>query len=97
MLKSEARVETVRASRYLAQLCKHFAHKVEVTWDAETGDVMFPMGWCHLSASATHLTIECRAEQQEALERVQSIVDDHVVRFGWRERLTVDWSKPTSV
>lgn len=95
MLTSTTRVETERAARYLGQLCKHFAHKVPARWDAGQGEVDFPMGGCRLHAEADALAIVCWAEERAALERVQGIVEDHLVRFGWREGLAVAWSAPS--
>ena len=54
-----ARFETPNASRYLQQLCKHFAHKVPATFDAHHGEVELPPGRCVLDADETGLTIVC--------------------------------------
>ena len=37
-----AAVETENASKYLVQLCKHFAHKVDVDYDQTQARVEFP-------------------------------------------------------
>jgi hypothetical protein len=39
---STAQVQTVSGSRYLQQLCKHWAHNLEVEFTAEGGTVKFP-------------------------------------------------------
>lgn len=39
---STARLETANASKYLQQLCKHFAHKVEVRFDETEGHCALP-------------------------------------------------------
>jgi hypothetical protein len=39
VLRSLAEVATPRAERYLQQLCKHFGHKVAVTFDPRSGKV----------------------------------------------------------
>ena len=46
-----ARVETERASIYLQQLCKHFTHKLPVTFTPEKGQITFSIGICRLEAS----------------------------------------------
>ena len=47
-LTAEARISTEHAGKYLAQLCKHFAHKVPATWADDLGDVDFGPGTCHM-------------------------------------------------
>ncbi|WP_049559204.1 DUF2218 domain-containing protein [Nonomuraea sp. SBT364] len=92
MLTSTSRVETDRASRYLVQLCKHFARKVPAEWTDEKGTATFDWGTCALLArpDALHLAIE--APDEESLDRVRYVVTDHLERFGTRDNLTVVWS-----
>ncbi|WP_417773654.1 DUF2218 domain-containing protein [Stappia sp.] len=91
---SQARVETQHASRYLQQLCKHFAHKVSVTFDASEGSVDFPFGDCRLKAGDDVLHIECVSDTQDTLRRTQFVVHDHLERFAWREKPEIVW-QPT--
>ncbi|BDA85603.1 hypothetical protein Sa4125_31450 [Aureimonas sp. SA4125] len=42
MAESAARVPTANASRYLQQLCKHWADKLDVTLTPDEGTVRFP-------------------------------------------------------
>ena len=46
MFVVEARVETEHASKYIAQLCKHFRHKVPAEYDEISGEVDFQTGRC---------------------------------------------------
>ena len=39
MSTSQAQVTTALASRYLQQLCKHFAHKLPTTYDTGQGRI----------------------------------------------------------
>src|SRR6185437_8958296 len=41
ILVSTVRVPTTHASRYLQQLCKHWAHKLDVSFTPEAGHVVF--------------------------------------------------------
>lgn len=52
-----ATVPTTHGSRYLQQLCKHWSHKFETSFDADKGEIAFPMGPIHLSADAELLTV----------------------------------------
>lgn len=84
-------VATANASRYLQQLCKHFAHKVEARFDATRGEVDFPFGDCRLWADAERLKIECVSETEETLARTKFVVHDHLERFSWREKPEIVW------
>lgn len=86
-------ISTAHASRYIAQLCKHFRHKVPASWDANSGEADFGLGRCRMAAADGTLTLTCLADTAEGLGRVRLIVEDHVVRFAWRESLTVAWTE----
>ncbi|PVB62392.1 DUF2218 domain-containing protein [Labrenzia sp. 011] len=88
--------ETASASKYLQQLCKHFAHKVPAEWDSASGKVCFPFGSCRMEASPTSLTIRCEADEEQKIDRMKYVIDDHLERFAWREKLTLEWCGPDS-
>lgn len=35
----------------------------------------------------------CEAGTMPDLDRVKLIVDNHIVRFGWRENLGIEWTE----
>ncbi|RYH02607.1 DUF2218 domain-containing protein [Salipiger sp. IMCC34102] len=76
---------TEHASRYLQQLCKHFAHKTETDFDTREGRVIFAFGKVTLVATEQDLTIRAEAPTAEELARVRRVIDDHLVRFAFRE------------
>ncbi|WP_306223509.1 DUF2218 domain-containing protein [Bosea beijingensis] len=88
---SHAEVATASASRYLQQLCKHFGHKVEASFDEKAGIVRFSIGDCRLLAEADVLRLSLDAPDGEALLQLQDVVASHLVRFAFREPLTVEW------
>jgi hypothetical protein len=90
---AEACVATEVPRRYLAQLCKHFQHKLPVELTETRGQVAFPMGSCTLDAEAVPgvLLMRATAADEEALVTVQGIVARHLERFAFREALTVAW------
>jgi len=92
MMIAECRVETVSASKYIAQLCKHFAHKITVEYDATSGRADFPWGVCRMSAGGETLALRCEAPDAEGLNRMKAVIEDHLLRFAWRERPTLDWT-----
>lgn len=92
MLTDTGRFETPNASRYLQQLCKHFAHKVAVEHDDSRGTVALGMGPATLLASAGTLTAEVTAPTAEELEHARQIIDNHLARFAFREEFeAMNW------
>ena len=92
MNRSVATVKSERASIYLQQLCKHFAHRIPVEFTPERGRITFPdTGTCRLTAADGLLTLEAEAEDADRLARVQDVVDRHLVRFAFREPPVIEW------
>lgn len=92
MNRSVAEVKSERASIYLQQLCKHFAHKIPVEFTPESGRITFPeTGTCRLAAADGLLTLEAEAEDAARLARLQDVVDRHLVRFAFREPPVILW------
>lgn len=87
------RFPTLKASAYLQQLCKHFAHRIPVSFNETSGEVGLPTGTCTLSASESDLQITVTATTLEQLERAKTIIDSHLERFAFREGFkTMHWS-----
>ena len=89
MAKAQAIVETANGSRYLQQLCKHWAHKFAVDFTPQSGSIDLGEGrLVSMSADATALTIDVQADD---LEKLQHVVAVHIERFAFRETLSFDW------
>jgi hypothetical protein len=91
MNHSVARIETERAGIYLQQLCKHFAHKLPVSFTPEQGQIPFSVGTCRLEAVNGILTLKCEAEDLDRLAQLQSVVDKHLLRFAFRDPPKIEW------
>lgn len=87
MYTSQAQVATAAASRYLVQLCKHWAHKLEVEYTTETARIQFPSGVCQLKAGPDDLLLTIEAPDADTVTRLQGVVEDHLRRFAFREEL----------
>ncbi len=87
MLTASSQFKTEKPSKYLAQLCKHFADKVEVSYTEQKGEVTFPFGTALLHNKIDHLEFHVEAPTQEELSQCQSIIESHIVRFAFREKL----------
>ncbi|RWC93439.1 MAG: DUF2218 domain-containing protein [Mesorhizobium sp.] len=92
MPTSRADVATEHASRYLQQLCKHWAHKFPVEFDPHHGAIdLTSLGRTVMEADARALHIAVAADDATSLERLETVVADHIKRFAFREELTFDW------
>ncbi len=100
---SEARVPTQYASRYLQQVCKHWAHNLAVEFTPEHGSVVFPAdargaswqgeGRVEFTAEADTLVCRIIASEPGQLEGLKGAVARHIDRFAFREApLAFDWS-----
>lgn len=94
---SQGRFETPNASRYLQQLCKHFGHKIEASFDERQGQIVFPFGPVNLSANETELVVEVTVDNAEDLARGRDVIDKHLERFAFREEFKqMDWTPPAA-
>ena len=92
MLEAAAYLESENGRKYLVQLCKHFAHKIEVSYTDTHAECQFPAGSGVMDADGKGLRIVVRASDDEGLARTQAIIESHLVRFAFREKLeALDW------
>jgi hypothetical protein len=89
--QSVAEIATPRASRYLQQLCKHFAHKLPVTFDETEGNIGFNIGNCALKAEGETLRITLTAPDAAQMEQLKDVVVRHLLRFAFREEMAITW------
>ncbi|TGQ17524.1 MULTISPECIES: DUF2218 domain-containing protein [unclassified Mesorhizobium] len=93
MLTSRADVATEHASRYLQQLCKHWSHKFPVEFDPRHGAIQLSIGRTVMDADDHALHIALAADDEASLDRLETVVADHIKRFAFREELSFDWQK----
>ncbi len=97
-----AQVPTTNGSRYLQQLCKHWAHNLTVDFTPERGTVVFPRdargadwpgdGLVTMIAHAEALECRVDATSQGQLEGLKGALARHLDRFAFREApLRFDW------
>ncbi len=85
---------TPNASKYLQQLCKHFAHKIDVSFDDTHGEAALPPGPAVLDATEQGLTVQISASDEEGLRHARLIIDDHLKRFAHRENFeAMSWQR----
>ena len=93
MPTSRADVPTEHASRYLQQLCKHWAHKFPVEFDPHHGAIQLSLGRTVMDADEKALHVAVAADDAATLKRLEAVVTDHIKRFAFREELTFDWQQ----
>ncbi|MER9756552.1 DUF2218 domain-containing protein [Mesorhizobium sp. M0166] len=93
MPTSHVDVATEHASRYLQQLCKHWAHKFPVEFDANHGAIDLTLGRTVLDADQAALHIAVTTDEAGSLERLETVVAEHIKRFAFREELAFDWKR----
>lgn len=100
---TEANVPTLNASKYLQQVCKHWAHNLTVNFDANRGTVIFPKdargadwpGQAVVTFIANDETLICQvdASAEAQKEGLKGAVERHIDRFAFREApLTYEWT-----
>lgn len=92
MARATARVATPKASQYLQTLCKHFGHRRPVTFDKAAGEIAFDGGTCRLAAEGETLTLTVEAAGPAERERLQEVIASHLLRFAFKEQMTVSWT-----
>jgi hypothetical protein len=92
MNRFQAEVATTNGSRYLQQLCKHWSHKFEVTFDPQHGTIALPACTCTLDATETSLKLVLDGPDAAAMPRMCDVVAEHLQRFAFREQLEVQWT-----
>ncbi|MFK4101534.1 DUF2218 domain-containing protein [Streptomyces sp. NPDC019531] len=97
MPRSEARVTTDRPHRYAKQLASHLGRRSQTSWDEESGEgtLLFQNGGkgsLTAAEGALLLTLETEAEHLDLLE---GVVGSHLVRFGTKDELVVEWTRDT--
>lgn len=85
----ETAIPTDQASRYLQQLCKHWSHKLEVSFTPTDRRVAFAGGVCTMQANAETLNLRIEAPEQAEAERLAGVVVNHLQRFAFRQPLDV--------
>ena len=95
MIRSTGTYVSPKASQYLQQLCKHFAHKVEVSFDANQGQVALGFGPASMTSTDDRLIVTVTAPDLAALPQARHVIDKHLALFAHREGFeTLDWQEP---
>jgi hypothetical protein len=89
---SIAQVATDRPARYLKQLASHFSRGAGGEVDTDHARVDFDFGTLLLDTAEGALVMRAEASDAESLARVEDVAGGHLVRFGQKDELQVDWT-----
>ena len=96
MSTSHSTVATARAPRYGKQLVSHLGRRSVGNWDEATGTGTLEMndGAARVQFTSTPdaLLIEIAAADTD-LSTYEDVVGRHLIRFGERDELTVNWTR----
>jgi hypothetical protein len=96
MLRSIAIVSTDAPERYAKQLLAHLGRKdtVEtVAGERQGGRLVFAYGTGTVRPEDNRLVLEAVAEDVESLAHVEDVLGRHLVRFGAKRELVVNWRR----
>ncbi|CAN7582282.1 DUF2218 domain-containing protein [Rhizobium sp. LjRoot30] len=92
MIAANAVMPTESGGKYLVQLCKHFAHRIDVSYSETWGECRFSCGTAVLRADGDALHIRTTAPDEAQLAETKSVIESHLIRFAFREKLeSLDW------
>ncbi len=96
MLKATSGFTTERASQYLQQMSKHFAHKTAVEYTETDSVASIGASTARMTARGHQLSFVAESPDAEALAECKDVIERHIIRFAFREELTaLDWTEPT--
>lgn len=91
MHRIQATVTTPKATAYMAQLGKHFGHKIKVEQVGDATVFYFAFGTGEADVSGDQLTLTALAETHESMAKLARVMGSHLERFAFRENLTLVW------
>ncbi|HEV7308073.1 DUF2218 domain-containing protein [Ensifer sp.] len=92
MQEATTHFATEDGQKYLTQLCKHFAHKVDVEQEGARAELRFSCGTGYLHATPGGLSIRARSPDDANLTDTKSVIESHLLRFAFREEpRQLDW------
>ena len=93
-MRSQAHAATASGGRYMTQLAKHWSHKFEVEHDERQARIVLPAGTLRMNTVDDGLVLVVETEDDTIIERLETVVADHLKRFAFREPdLALEWTR----
>ena len=93
MARTTANVRTDHAVAYMRRLCRHFSHKIDVTFDDENGRIEFPFGVCDIRTSPTHMHFLVDVPDADDLDRAEHVIGSHLERMANKDDPVIEWDR----
>ncbi len=86
-----ANISTASAARIMKRLCKHWSHKLQVSYHDEQGRVLFDPSVLTMQVSPQSLQATLSHADDDTLIRLQQVVADHLQRMAQPKVLVIEW------
>ena len=97
MIERKAHVPTANAAKYMTQLCKHWAHKLDVELDERRGIVRFETAVVTMEPADGALIVHLLANDAATVRKIEGVIEKHLERFAFREApLRFPWQSCSS-
>jgi len=90
-MKSTAKAQTEKASRYMKALVNHFGRKANAAYEDNNGHIEFDFGRCDIEVSDQMMSFTLNSPGSEELERLKMVVEKHLVRFSQNDIDGLEW------
>ena len=75
----------------MKQLCRHWSHKFPVEFTDEHGQIDLPAATVVMDATAAGLAVSLAVKPDGDADRMKTVVEEHLQRFGFKETLVFSW------
>ena len=72
-------------------LVNHFDRKANAGYAGNSGHIEFEFGRCDIQAESNTLSFSLNSPGQEELDRLQMVIEKHLVRFSQEEISGLEW------
>ena len=90
---SRAEVKTANGAVLMRHLCQHWGHKFPVECGVSNGRIELPQAICVLRAGPEALEVQVELADGADQSRMETVVEEHLKRFGYRENLLFGWTQ----
>lgn len=96
-IRSRAIIETENAGKYLQQLSKHWSHKFpDLTFNEKEAHIPFSSDvTIDMFAENNSLVVQILTPNEFEAIKIEGIFDQHILRFAFKEQLSINWHRET--
>jgi hypothetical protein len=94
---SKAEVQTANSAVLMLHLCQHWESKYPVQCGVTDGRIELPQARCLLKAGSHALAVRLELAAGADQSRLETIIEENLKRFGYREQLIFPWTRHEEV